>query len=244
MVASIICVYNDRNAYEKMLCKSIENQDCEYELIGIDNSNGKFSCAAKALNYGASKANTDVLIFSHQDVYIKTNDAIRSFAKAIQELPVGCIIGTQGVREKKKIYYSNITYGSKFLPDLNHSLENRLYDVASVDEGFFGMKKATWRNHNFDEKLCDNWHLYCVETCLWNRNNNGRVYVYPIQLHHYSMGTITLGYMKNLKLLCKAYRKDFKYIWTTCYKVKTNVFYINMLYILWVFNRKIRGKLK
>ena len=80
--------------------------------------------------------------------------------------------------------------------------------------------------------------------CLWNRKNGGSVYVCPIQLHHFSMGIISLGYMKNLKLLCKVYRKDFKYIWTTCYKVKTNVIYINLLYFFWIVNRIVRGKLQ
>lgn len=242
MTIAVICVYNDIKAYEEMLCASLKNQNISFELIGIDNRKNKFISAAKALNYGAKKSNADVLIFSHQDIYLKDNNSLKRMAKAILKCPIGTIVGTQGVRDKNKKYYSNITAGSEYITEYNYDYKDKLYEVSCVDEGFFGMRRETWEQHNFDEKLCDNWHLYCVEACLWARKNGHKVYVCMIQLHHFSMGRITIGYMDNLRKLCKVYRKDFKYIWTTCYKVRTNVVYINCLYWLWVMNRIVRRK--
>ena len=244
MKVSVICVYNNQIAYEKILCVSLNEQNIEIELIGINNIDKKYKSAAEELNYGAEKATSEILIFSHQDIFIKSNNALAYFSETIEQLPSGVIVGTQGVREKSNKYISNITFGNKFIKEISTEFADRFYEVSCVDEGFFGMKKSTWKTHHFDEKLCDNWHLYCVEMCLWNRKNGGSVYVCPIQLHHFSMGIISLGYMKNLKLLCKVYRKDFKYIWTTCYKVKTNVIYINLLYFFWIVNRIVRGKLQ
>lgn len=242
MKISVICVYNDKTMFENQLLQSLKMQDIKYELIGLDNSIGKFKSAAAALNYGAGIAQGNILIFSHQDIYLKTNDALKIFARQLERCNAGTIIGTQGVIEKSKIYYSNLTAGSSFNSLLIHDFENILYDVSCVDEGFFGMTRETFFMHPFNEVLCDNWHLYCVEMCLYMRKNGGNVYVCPIQLHHYSYGTISLSYMKGLKALCNEYREDFKYIWTTCYKVKTNRLYINLLILLWCLNRIVRRK--
>lgn len=239
---SIVCVYNNSSQFNNQLKKSLEKQDIDYELIAIDNSGHRFSSAAKALNYGSRKAKGDILIYSHQDIYLKRIDEVRRFAEAVDKCQIGSIIGTQGVREPSKIYYSNLTAGADYDEKIIQDYEERLYEVSCVDEGFFGMKRETWDALQFNEELCDNWHLYCVEMCLHTRKKGDEVYVFPLQLHHFSMGTISLAYMKNLKNLCSVYRKDFKYIWTTCYKVKTNPVYINLLVFIWVVYRKIRGK--
>lgn len=244
MCISVICVFNNQQQYESQLLTSLNAQNTEYELIPVDNRNGAFSSAAKALNYGAAKAHGNVLIFSHQDIFLKAPNELEELAKAIADLPDGNIVGTQGVREPSRIYYENLTAGNTYNGELLHNYEKQLYPVSCVDEGLFGMTANTWKNHPFDEVLCNNWHLYCVEACLFARSHGHCVYVYPSQIHHFSRGKISLGYMKNLKTLCKVYRKDFKYIWTTCYKVRTNPVFINGLYAAWVTNRLIRGKLK
>ena len=241
---SLICVYNDENQFQNELKASLDKQNEDYELIAINNVSNSFKSAAAALNYGSEKATGDILIFSHQDIYLKRDDEIKRFACAIEKCEIGSIVGTQGVREKSKVYYTNITAGAIYDDRIIDEYKENLYDVSCVDEGFFGMKRETWEALKFNEDLCDNWHLYCVEMCLHTRKNGAKVYIYPSQLHHFSMGTISLGYMDNLKRLCSTYRSSFKYVWTTCYKVRTNWFYINGLYVLWYLNRKLRGRLR
>nr|WP_288810395.1 glycosyltransferase [uncultured Anaerostipes sp.] len=242
MKISVICVYNNEESFNSQLLYTLKKQKIDYELIAIDNRNHRFPSAAAALNYGARKSKGDVLIFSHQDIYLKTGNELEKLAEVISKEPIGTIVGTQGVREKSKIYYSNLTAGKQLDEKLNYEFKNQLYEVACVDEGLFGMKRDTYDNHNFDEKLCNNWHLYCVEQCLYARKHGAKVYVFPSQIHHYSYGTITYLYMDNLRRICRKYRKEFKYIWTTCYKVKTNPIYINVLVFIWVLNRKIRRR--
>lgn len=244
MRISVICVYNKEEQLERQLQKSLLFQATEYEFVGINNALGQFVSAAAALNYGAEKATGDILIFSHQDVFLKTETELLELAEAIASCQIGTIVGTQGVREPSKTYYENLTAGENYIPELIHKYPKSLMEVSCVDEGLFGMKKETWAAHPFDEKLCDNWHLYAVEACLWARKHGHKVYVYPSQIHHFSMGKISLGYMQNLQLLCKIYRNDFKYIWTTCYKVRTHPLCINTLLFLWISNRFIRGNLR
>ena len=243
MKVSVICVYNDKSCYESELRSSLKHQDIDYEILAIDNREKAFNSAAEALNYGANRAKGDILVFSHQDIYLKREKELRLFAEAIEKEPCGVIIGTQGVKEPSNVYYSNITAGKEYVGSVVKDYEEKMYEVSSVDEGFFGMKKATWDMLKFNETLCDNWHLYGVEICLHTRKAGGHVYVWPSQLHHFSMGNISLGYMRNLKELCKYYHKDFKYIWTTCYKVKTNFLYMECLYLAWVLNRFFRRRL-
>lgn len=244
MKISVICVYNNRAQLDEQLVASIKAQNVECEFIPLDNRDNIFPSAAKALNHGASLAQGDILIFSHQDIFFKTESELKELAEAIQQCEVGTIVGTAGVKEPSKFYYMNLTSTMIYNPELQDILPKQLYNVSTVDECLFGMKRATWEAHPFNEVLCDNWHLYAVEACLWARQHDHSVYVYPSQVHHFSWGHISLGYMMNLKELCKTYRKDFKYIWTTCYKVRTNSIYINTLVALWVTQRFLRGKLK
>lgn len=241
MEVSVICVYNDEDALNSELVESLKNQGCEHELVLIDNRAGKFTCAADALNYGAAHAKGNILIFSHQDIYFKTSNELKRLADVISEVDIGDIVGTQGVIDKNYTYYSNLTAGKVFDSNLNNTYHDQKICVSCIDEGLFGMKRETWEKHHFDSLICNNWHLYAVEVCLHARKNKHKIWVAPIQIHHFSYGSISLSYMENLKKLCQRYRADFKYIWTTCYKVKTKSLYINSLVNLWVLNRKMKG---
>lgn len=239
---SIICVYNNRQQLEKQLLKSLNQQNCEFELILIDNTKNAYTSAAEALNEGVKQSKGDILIFSHQDITLKEKNGIFDFANAIDRTIDGDIVGSQGVRETSKTYYENLTCGAEYDFRKVYKYPCELMEMSCVDEGFFGMRRGTWELHSFNEILCDGWHLYCVEQCLYSRKNGKKVYVYPIQIHHYSRGTITKQYMDGLRRLCRHYRQDFKFVWTTCYKVRTSSIYINCLYYLWVINRCIRGR--
>lgn len=53
-MVSLICCYNNLQQYKDMQ-KSLENQTVEYELIDIDNREGKYKSAASALNAGGAE---------------------------------------------------------------------------------------------------------------------------------------------------------------------------------------------
>ena len=224
MKISIICVYNCEENYQNQLLSSISLSNSEIEIIGINNCKNKFSSAANALNVGAKQATGDIYIFAHQDVSIKEKDGLLKFSKTIQELPTGTIVGGAGAKEKVKVNIGNYTSGNEFNPEIIYNI-NELEEVSCIDEALFGMKKETFESHSFDERLCDNWHLYAVEMCLYQRKHRNKIYVYPIQFHHYSYGKINKKYVLGLIKLSNNYRPYFKYIWTTCYKVSTSYIY-------------------
>ena len=241
ILISVISVYNDSKVLEEQLGKSLKNQNCRYEWIPVANDTNRFSSAASALNEGASKAKGEVLIFLHQDIFFKTENELKLFGERILSHDTGTIVGAAGAVEKEKqnigVYTSGVLYDSNCL-----SVDWKEKEVSCVDEFCFGMKRSTFEQHSFDEKLCDNWHLYAVEACLYWRKHGGRVMVVPVQVHHFSKGTISLNYMQGLKRLADYYRSDFCYIWTTCYKVSTSKIWINGLLLIWYLNRKIRRR--
>lgn len=48
---SVICVWNNEVQYQKILIDSLQKQNCDYELISIDNRNQAFSSCDTALNW-------------------------------------------------------------------------------------------------------------------------------------------------------------------------------------------------
>ena len=78
---ALICCYNNEKQLNELLLDSYNEQDVECEKIFIDNSNNKFSSAAKALNYGASISESNYYIFLHQDIRFLSSDSLKNFMK-------------------------------------------------------------------------------------------------------------------------------------------------------------------
>lgn len=243
MQVSIICVYNNSKQFQDQLQKTISEQDLDCEIIGIDNSNNCFTSAAAALNYGAKSAKGDILVFCHQDIVFKTENELSKFVRCIENLPVGSIVGGAASVELSKKNIGNYTSGEQYVPELANKYD-KIVTVSAVDEAIFGMKLQTYNTHNFNEKMCDGWHLYAVEQCLYHRKQGNDIVLCPIEFHHFSGGKINLQYMKNILRIADHYKKNFKYIWTTCYKIRSNYLYTRSLYVLWVLNRLVKGNLK
>ena len=238
---SVICVYNSQEQLDNCLLKGFKKQNIDYELVLVDGSKGKFKSCAEALNYGVTQAHGDIFIFSHQDVCLKTENELFNFADFIIKSANGTVVGVAGAVEKNKTNIGNYTSGIEINEEQIYKF-NSPVEVSCLDECFFGMSRTTYEMHHFDEILCDNWHLYAVELCLYHRSAGDKIYVYPCQVHHLSKGKISLSYMDGLVKLSDRYSKDFKYIWTTCYKVKCSKGYCRLLRVVWLINRKIRRK--
>ena len=50
---SLVCVYNSKNMFDQMVA-SAQDQTVGFEVIGVDNTNRRFSSAASALNWGGA----------------------------------------------------------------------------------------------------------------------------------------------------------------------------------------------
>ena len=64
---SLICVYNDQSQFEELV-NSLGNMRENVEIVGLDNRQAQWKSAASAYLEGISRASSQILVFSHQDI--------------------------------------------------------------------------------------------------------------------------------------------------------------------------------
>jgi len=210
---SVICVYNNKDILRKFLLSSLNYQATyNYELILVDNTTGKFESAPKALNFGASMAKGDYLMFVHQDVYLLDRDWIKKAENILNKINDLGIAGVAGV-----------TIDGKKIGHVVEGPERSLYpssiqcsdpiEVQTVDELLLIIPKSVFNILKFDIRLTG-WHLYGVDYSLSVKKINLKPYVIPLKVWHYSRGRIDQSYFKLLWRVMK--KHGVKKLHTTC----------------------------
>lgn len=97
---SVISVYNNDELLNEMIVSLNKQKDVEVERIFIDNKNGKFSSAAKALNYGVDHSTGDVLVFLHQDIEFLDSYVLKNIYDFVIKNKEK-IVGAAGVKSKE-----------------------------------------------------------------------------------------------------------------------------------------------
>ena len=216
---SVVCVWNNEEQYKNMLVHSLNIQDCDYELISIDNRNHTFTSCAVALNYGADHSTGEILVFVHQDISFEKKSSLKEFGLFI-ESHSDMIIGAFGAKQK--------VYSEEYLCD-------------TVDECCFGMTREIFDQLRFNENVCDGWHLYAVEMCLRAKELTKFVGVCNPGIRHFSGGNVDLNYMKKFKQLLIMYKHQ-GYICTTCKKMPCNLVYYYIYFFAWRVKKIIYGE--
>ena len=211
---SIVCIYNNRDLLESYLLKSLNEQSAKYELILIDNTNGKFKSASEALNYGGQKATGQYLMFAHQDFSLDSDLWLEDTEKILKNLRNIGVVGVAGKYDRNLI--SNIKTGTPpVLAGPIHIKEPK--KVQTLDECLFIIPKKIFDEIQFDEVVCDNWHLYATDYCLTVKKAGYEVYVIPLGGYHASPGYSfsAEGYYSTLRKLVKKHKSNYKWIYTT-----------------------------
>lgn len=204
--------------------KSLENQTVEYELIGIDNRDGKYKSAASALNAGGGRSHGEILIFLHQDIVFEKENSLEDFIKAIPD-EMDSIVGLYGASHGKR-----------------RKIAENLYEAETLDECCVAMHKTVWKQLKFNENLCNGWHLYVVELCLRASEQGVLIASGNFEINHLSSGTVDEKYMNTFKELLVTYKKK-KWIATTCKVMPTNLFVFYLYYGIWKMKKAIFGNL-
>lgn len=256
-MVTIVCCYNDIGQYRRLV-DSLEKQDMEYELIGIDNIGQKYDSCSSALNSAANQIKTEYVIYAHQDIELPERDTLRRFVCFLQEIGQSDILGVAGAVDAAEAVKNgrnipqDVTDGTYVVSNVCHGkrLEKAgeidfsgMQTCDSVDECFFGGHTVFFREHPFDEKLCDNWHLYAVERCLHTRTKGNMVYVCDLPLLHYSSGKINHAYNRNFLQIAKKYAaqkttdqndsrlRGMKWMRTVCGSARTDWLHRTMFYL-------------
>lgn len=232
MISVVVCV-NKMDVYERLLLPSIKKQKHkDYEIVLIDTKEHPYSSAADALNYGASLAKGDILIFCHQDVELLDDYAFTQIEKLSSENEYG-VAGVAGIVESEMQIYSSVVDG---LDRRQAGIKNEeVKNVDSLDECLFVVKKDRFKG--FTDY--GSWHFYAVEYSLKCKRNNENVLLLPINIYHESPGwSLNKSYWKTLLKVAKEFR-EFKTIPTTM-----GVFKNNKLLRLRIIRNRLRNALK
>jgi GT2 family glycosyltransferase len=216
---SVVCVYNDAEMLEGCLRKSLRNQTCEHELILEDNTSGKFTSAAQALNWGGRKAKSKYILFVHQDVDLTGQRWLEEAEHLLDKIPDLGIAGVAGMsafgktnRERGK---NIIVHGKRAKKWSWGNDISKPEIVQTLDECLIIIAKKVFQDHEFDETTCDGWDLYAVDYCLSIARQGLNAYVIPLSIYHKSKGQLTRRYFQVLVKVIRKHRKNFKYINTT-----------------------------
>ena len=234
-MVSIVVVYNNKQSLDEILLPSLKNQTSEFELIPIDNTKGQFKSAAEALNYGGAKAKGKYIMFVHQDVDLCSNTWLGDTEKILDSIPNLGIAGVAGVSE---IGRRNEERGRNII---EHMEDHRVWDwghtikeperVQTLDECLVIIPKSVFSELQFDEKTCNDFHLYGVDYCLSSKRLGFHVYAIPMFIYHKSggffpkksivqilksRGSLPTPYYQTLGKLIKKHKNHYKRIYTTC----------------------------
>lgn len=229
---SVVCVYNSENILNNWLLKSLKNQTVEFELITLDNTRNTFKSAAEALNYGGKKAKGKYIMFVHQDVDLSSNTWLEDVQKMLNSIPNLGIAGVAGASEKgqnaRTRWKSVIKHGTPPKWTGATPIQNP-EKVQTLDECLVIVPKPVFNVLTFDEKVCDDWHLYAVDYCLSARKLGVDAYAIPMFIYHRSTGALTedlfqailslgqlpKGYYQTLEKLLKKHKSYCKHIYTS-----------------------------
>ena len=203
---SIICVYNNEDTLNEYLIKSLEKQTIDYELILVDNREGKFSSAASALNYGARDATGDYFVFAHQDINFSDEGWIEDTLDKLSGLENAGIVGVAG-KTVDSIVRGNIKHGLDPV-DLSSFKIDKAEKALTLDECLFIIPRDVFKQYPLNEKTCDDWHLYAVDYVYNIKNHGFEAYIIPTVLEHRSKGaSMSESYYTTLPRLQKKYMK-------------------------------------
>lgn len=232
---SIVCVYNNEQLLKDNLLKSLVGQTLEYEVILIDNTKGSFSSAAKALNHGGRRAKGKYIMFVHQDVDLCYSSWLEDAEKILDSISCLGIAGVAGMSENGR---NNTERGRNIIDHGGNRTQwewgnpiEKPVQVQTLDGCLMIVPKSVFDVLSFDERTCDDWHLYDVDYCLSCAELGFDVYALPMFIYHrsgggffknnkfrilLSLGVLPKAYYVTLEGLRRKHRKHFKRIYTTC----------------------------
>lgn len=249
---TILSIVNKPSIAEDYLLKSLGFQTEKHELILIDNTSNKYSCAAKAFNEAKNQINGDYVIFIHQDVFLPNKEWLKTLSQTISSLPQLGIAGVAGTKEtfnhNKLVfslkYYLLKIFGLKNYWFQKYVIENVSYSkpkilnvlpevtpfrTQTVDEAVMVVPTKVFKLLQFDEVLCDGWDLYGVDYSLSVNKLGLKTYTIPLPIFHFSEGKISADYRRIMQKLIIKHKYE-HLINTTCGLIPTLKPLANLLF--------------
>jgi glycosyltransferase involved in cell wall biosynthesis len=236
---SVISIISNKKIAKEFLLRGLSRQDTKFESILIDNTRSFYKSSSQAYNSGSTKASGDYLMFIHQDVILPTNNWLKEAENWLSTLSSFGLAGVAGMLKPKYInefelcarYYllkeldmlsfwyrrfgrGNVFHGRNKLPWEGKPI-SEIVSVQTVDEQLLIVPSNVFDHIQFDETVCNSWHLHGVEYSLVISEKGYKVYVLPCPAFHLSTGKTDKSYYETLTKIIKKHKHE-KVINTTC----------------------------
>lgn len=194
----------------------------EYEIIAIDNSQGKYSLCS-AYNKGADQAKFDILCFMHEDVSFETEGWGKNLVQHLSDPMIG-LVGIAGGDTKSAVpsSWSSFIFTSEINLVQHYKKDGRkerirstgypdspveLRPVACIDGVFMCTRKDVFRTFRFDEKTFTAFHGYDIDYSLQVGTQYKIVVVFDILLHHFSEGSFNREWLHYSRMLSDKWKE-------------------------------------
>lgn len=219
---SVVCVYNNEATLRVALLRSLESQSARFELILLDNRDGRYQSAAQALNDGGGRATGDFVMFAHQDMWLATNTWLQDAECMLTSLPGLGVAGVAGLSDTGRNWFERVKFSINVLDTDSEAEAGRVHspvEVQTLDECVLIVPKAVFGRLKFDEAVFDGWDCYGADYCLSVKQTGLKAYVLPLpSSHSCSRASYPIWHFESLfkyqKRLYQKHGRRFKRIYT------------------------------
>ena len=189
---------------------SLKAQTVRYEVVPVDNCNGRFQNAARALNWGASQATGNWILFAHQDVALLSRDWLKKAEETLEQLDSVGWVGVAGrtAAGEQRGFLRNCAA----LQGLPFTQPN---EVQTLDELLLIHRRNSGARDCFDDEV-PGWHAYGVDACCDAIRRGKKNYVLPLPVWHDSSGVNLAGLPEAHEFVWQKHGQALGRIHTTC----------------------------
>lgn len=186
-----------------------------YELLVLDNGDGRYRSMAVAYNEGARRATAPIVCFVHEDVAFKSEAWGLRLAEHLERDPRIGLIGVIGskIKSYQPTSHTNIIEGERYkcgsvnapwpaqgLPSGAAAAE----DAVCVDGLFLALPRRILERIRFDEVLITGFHGYDLDISLQVHLGGARVIAArDIAMDHFSKGNRTRAWYETNRAISR-----------------------------------------
>ncbi len=192
-----------------------------YEYIRIHNQSGQYGICS-AYNEGSTRAQGNILVFVHEDVFFMEPGWGRILAdKFIRDDSLG-LVGVAGTQYLTSEHPAWLAAGEPFLRGrvihetdqgrlLNLSVfswEKEDAEVVAVDGLFMAIRQSLFPKIGFDALTFDTFHFYDLDICLQVHRTHKLIVTWDILVKHLSKGNCDAAWLEAGKRFLAKYRYE------------------------------------
>lgn len=219
MLSLIIC--SKYPTTPKELVQNISNTiGCEYEIIHMDNSQGKYSIF-QAYNEGVRLSKGNNLCFMHEDLVFHSQNWGVKVEQYLQDEQLGLLgvaggkaVPTKGDARMGGHFHSfnwdrhyTLEKSPRSVIDRKKSPKGQLMECAIVDGLWFCIPKTMFEQIKFDENTYQGFHLYDLDISMQVQMTGRKVAICDdIIIEHDSIGLFNQSFEDNLALFSEKWK--------------------------------------